>query len=130
MNEIETYKTLTIALRLEDNKNSFSRDINIEFIPDEIILKNMNWCNAQATNEIPYKLITNLIDGDGVIGTLPKITVTTSFHDSYNIPFRNSRPINGTYLFEIKDYTNAPISVSTENRFLSFTLVFIKWKKK
>jgi hypothetical protein len=124
MNDIETYKTITLKHTIAANSSSFTKEINCEFIPDEIILKNCSlWSSAAYDKAIAIS--TDLIFDTDLL-TIPK---TSSFHESYNVPFRNHRPINGTYTFTIKDFDNVLISkVSTT--YIAFTLVFIKWKPK
>ena len=50
MNDIETYKTITISKEIPSTVTSFTKDINIEFIPDEIVLKYVCRYHGTSTN--------------------------------------------------------------------------------
>lgn len=125
MQDIDTYKTITLKQVIGANTSSFAKDINVEFVPDEIVLKNITfWTSTAYTDAI--QLTSDLILGDRVLLTMPK---TTSYHESYNVPFRTlNRPVNGNYKFEIKNFSDALVSKASTSS-LAFTLVFIKWKK-
>jgi hypothetical protein len=128
MNEIETYKTFTLKGNLYQTTD-FCYDINIEFVPDEIVLKYLTaYDEDTATKESILTIMTDLIDGH-IIASIPK---ATAFHESYNIPFNNNkRPIQGCYNFSFRaiDGSN-PVNSATFDMDIAMTLVFIKWKKK
>ena len=124
MNEIETYKTITVTKVIPINTATFTADINIDFIPDEIVLKNVSFFTGTSYDR-SFMLTSSLIGDDQILATLPK---SSSFHESYNIPFKNSgRPIQGNYTFEIREFTKE-LFIKASVSYLSFTLVFIKWK--
>ena len=129
MNDIETYKTVTISYQFEENENRFNQNIFIEFQVDEIVLKyvSMDISGGFGVNQM-FKITSELVPGDGILAVVPNVDI---FHESFNIPFRNhTKNINGTYSFYIKDINNANVPLGRTGLVqLSFTLLFIKWKK-
>lgn len=126
MNTIEQYKTITLMTTIDTDESGFTKNIYVEFIPDEIVLKYVSYAmSAESANVGCFQLSSNLITNDMVVFTAP---YALNFHESYNIPFPNyKRTINGTYLFELKTMEGNLIELDVDLN-LAFTLVFIKWK--
>lgn len=124
--EIETFKTILIKNIFGNNQSSFRRNINIEFIPDEIVLKHvaMSDDNANA-EEGNYLIKSNIIDQYELIS----IPANSMFCESVDIPFKNSKPITGDFEFTISKINgNAPTQIATMNLSISLTLLLIKFK--
>eukprot|EP00732_Lithocolla_globosa_P008192 Lithocolla_globosa_v1_NODE_11378_length_513_cov_172.679039.p1 type:complete len:139 gc:universal NODE_11378_length_513_cov_172.679039:442-26(-) len=132
---IDQFKTLTLFKNIQDLSNqdaTFSKEIYCEFIPDEIILKYIsvydNSVGDADSKDKMFILKTSLIsDNTGILATYPQ---ATAYHESYHLPFKNNRPINGTYNFTITDITgDNPAGGANYDVFISFTLMFVKYKK-
>eukprot|EP00732_Lithocolla_globosa_P007583 Lithocolla_globosa_v1_NODE_9851_length_661_cov_1215.622112.p1 type:complete len:135 gc:universal NODE_9851_length_661_cov_1215.622112:557-153(-) len=129
---IENFRTETFYDQLSGT-NSFEVDINCQFIPDEIILKNISaydndGTTADAAKDKMFLLKSSLITDNGSI--LASFPYATAYHESYHVPFKNVRPIGGTYTFTITDIEgNPPAGGGDYDTFLSVTLLFIKYRK-
>eukprot|EP00732_Lithocolla_globosa_P008231 Lithocolla_globosa_v1_NODE_11475_length_505_cov_8.326667.p1 type:complete len:151 gc:universal NODE_11475_length_505_cov_8.326667:25-477(+) len=138
-------KTLTANFVTADG-NTIDTLINLEFIPDEIILKCISVYDADNVDILGepgeggagttpivdktkmYHLRTNLIsDNSGVLASFP---LCKSYHESYHIPFKNTQPINGTYNFTVIDAQGGglPVGGNNFNMHISITLMFVKYK--
>ena len=113
-----------------NNVTSFTKEIYIEFIPDEIILKFISITDDNANAQSGCYLIkTNLVESSNLI-TFP---AAAGYAESVDIPFRNSKPINSTYLFDIfKVDGTKPTGngLTGMNLSLSLTFLFIKFKSQ
>ena len=132
---IDQFKTLTFSAQIEDLTNqdaTFSKEINCEFIPDEIILKYVSvYDNSTGDADSKDKMFilksSLLSDNTGILATYPQ---ATAYHESYHLPFKNMRPVNGTYNFLITDiFGNKPAGGANYDVFISFTMMFVKYKK-
>ena len=129
MNDIETYKTITLSHIIGtdvDTSPDFSLYIDVPFTPDEVVLKYVSLCTATAYTE-PIAIKTTLLGDDQILAVIPKATV---FHESFNTPFRCNKPINTLYDFKIRTILGGRLGTLVTAGYLSFTLVFIKWKEK
>jgi hypothetical protein len=140
MSEIEIYKNvvinlifnhiLTIDPRNQINSTSCYAYINIPFIPDEVVLKNLSVHDgdtAAVSSEPMYLIKTDLIN-DNYIIHFPK---TAAMHEIENIPFPLKKPISGLYKFSVVDIINTvPGNEATFEMFCTLTLIFIKYKNK
>eukprot|EP00732_Lithocolla_globosa_P007934 Lithocolla_globosa_v1_NODE_10670_length_578_cov_2468.967495.p1 type:complete len:139 gc:universal NODE_10670_length_578_cov_2468.967495:85-501(+) len=132
---IKNFKTLTFSAQindLTDQDATFSKQINLEFIPDEIILKNVSLYNYDINTTAQYYskmflLKSSLLSDNG--GVLASIPHSTAYHEQYHISFKNNSPINGTYSFTLTDIFGAkPGGGANYNTFISLTLMFVKYK--
>eukprot|EP00732_Lithocolla_globosa_P006086 Lithocolla_globosa_v1_NODE_6795_length_1032_cov_294.655419.p2 type:complete len:137 gc:universal NODE_6795_length_1032_cov_294.655419:586-176(-) len=114
--------------------NTFTENIYLDFIPDEIILKNISYYDDDGTTAVAAKtklfiLKSTLVsDNGGAICTFP---LATAYHEQYHIPFRNVRPIGGTYTFTVSDIDgSAPGGGNDFDMYLGVTLTFLQYEKK
>lgn len=99
-----------------------NKTINIEFLPDEIHLKQLTYCNDFTENNISI-IRTNLItQNDSRLGSF--FDGSTSFT---NATFDNNNPINGQYNFYL--LTAAGAADTTRNGGLSMTIEYVKYKE-
>lgn len=126
--EVETYKTVFINNKFEANQKSFTKNINVEFLPDEIIVKYLSLNDDNVNIEYGmYTLKTNLVREDILICFPPASSFTTSL----DIPFKNYDRINGTYSFTLNKIDNSEIDeMATMNLSLSLVLMFVKFKSE
>eukprot|EP00732_Lithocolla_globosa_P003954 Lithocolla_globosa_v1_NODE_3407_length_1681_cov_654.876999.p3 type:complete len:136 gc:universal NODE_3407_length_1681_cov_654.876999:782-1189(+) len=113
--------------------NTFSENIYLDFIPDEIILKNISYYDDDGTTAVAAKtklfvLKSTLVsDNSGNIATFP---LASAYHEQYHIPFRNVRPIGGTYTFTLTDVDGAaPGGGGNFDLFIGITLTFVQYAK-
>ena len=127
-NEIEIYKTITVSGNIGNNANTFSAYINVEFIPDEIILKYVaKYDDDQAASDLLDIISSDLIDNQ-VIFSYPS---SMALYEMCNTPFRNQKPIQGLYTFTITQIDGSlPSNFASFNSFYSFTFLFVKYKHK
>jgi len=126
--EVETYKTVFINNKFENDENTFSKNINVEFIPDEIVVKYIcvNDDNTNTETGI-YTLKTNLIREEDLI-TFPAFH---NFSQQVDIPFKNYDRINGTYSFKLGKLDETAIAeLDTMDLSLSLVLLFVKFKSE
>jgi len=113
------------------NNASFSRDINIEFIPDEVVLKNVSINNIGYENSDHMLFLrSNLIPGSPILFSFPNLSM---YNEALDIPFRLKSPVNGTYNFNFVTILGKPPSQALIPYFsieIAFTLLFIKFKSK
>lgn len=130
---IENFRTLTISNRYQiGDGNQLDQPINIEFVVDEIVLKSVSVYDTDTTDPAGrsklFSIKCNLInENDGIICVFP--LPDQAFHESYHVPFKNSRPINGTYTFSLVDIIEKTEPISPYDIYISFTLLFIKYRK-
>ena len=136
MPEVELFKTVSVNLffNIEEtspyqiNSTSCYADINIQFIPDEVIIKNIsvrdNDINAAGAQ--PIYLITSDLLNDPVMFHFP---LAQTFHEMLNIPFLLKKQISGKYVFRILSMNMIePENKATFNMFCAITLLFVKYK--
>lgn len=128
---IDTFETKTFYKNLTDkNDTKWFENIFYDWQPDEIILKNISVYDSdpaeagEKTKMIFLK--TNLLDYDQVLATYP---LCVAYHETYHVPFKNTKKINGTYYFKLEDINGANLVTSgTYNTTISITLMFVKYK--
>eukprot|EP00732_Lithocolla_globosa_P001458 Lithocolla_globosa_v1_NODE_732_length_3370_cov_317.275935.p3 type:complete len:129 gc:universal NODE_732_length_3370_cov_317.275935:438-52(-) len=124
--DIETYTTEVIDAGIPADQSSFTRDIYLDFQPDDIILKAITTPSIDGSvpsNLNMFFIRSNLIDN----GTLASIPVTDKYHETYNNVYKNNKQINGTYSFNLYDVDDDPFSY--DDLFtVAITLTFVKWK--
>ena len=125
-NEIDIYKTVTVSGHMGNNTNSFTSNINIEFIPDEIILKYVaKYDNDNAAGDLLNVIYTDLIDNN-IIFSYPN---STALYEMCNTPFRNFKQIQGLYTFKVTQINGAlPANYAAFDTTISMTLLFVKYK--
>lgn len=140
---IENFRTMTISTFIEEldtKPNYFDRDINIEFVPDEIVLKTVSVYDSDTTTAVADKtklfaIKSNLIyENANILFTFP--LAENAFHEAYHVPFRNINNINGTYRFTLisadidkNPKGEVPLGGANFKMYISFTLLFIKYRK-
>eukprot|EP00732_Lithocolla_globosa_P008078 Lithocolla_globosa_v1_NODE_11069_length_538_cov_120.681159.p1 type:complete len:136 gc:universal NODE_11069_length_538_cov_120.681159:511-104(-) len=129
---IDHYVTETYYALL-DTSNYWNENIYIDFQPDEIILKNISIYDADTTTTEANKtkmflLKSNLVsDKNGVIATFP---LAQAYHESYQLGFKNTRPIGGTYEFRVTAFDNTvPAGGGNFGMYVGVTLMYVKYKK-
>jgi len=116
-------------------KRSFTENIHLEFIPDEIILKHVSVNDQDGANSSKINIISSDLVEGGQLFTIPGSSDETNnviFCESVDIPFRNkNRPINGVYNFSVLNhFRKYHHNITTFNYFLSLTFLFVKFKSK
>jgi len=129
--EIENFKTEMINIHFV-SKNIEHYKINVEFAPDEIVLKYISiFDNDGANTRNMYIIKSNLVEGGNLI-SLPGPTdgTNTNYTESVDIPFNNrGRPISGTYEFSITEMDGTiPTNKDTIDYMMCLTFIFIKFK--
>eukprot|EP00732_Lithocolla_globosa_P007371 Lithocolla_globosa_v1_NODE_9316_length_720_cov_32.314286.p1 type:complete len:146 gc:universal NODE_9316_length_720_cov_32.314286:593-156(-) len=129
---IETFTTETFYEQLSGT-NTWTENIYIDHHVDEIILKNISVYDADTTTTDANKtklfiLKSNLVsDRAGIIATFP---LASAYHENYHIPFKNNRPIGGTYEFRVTAIDGStPVGGVNFDMYVGITLQFIKYKK-
>jgi len=125
---VETHKTVFLNNKFDNNQKSFEKNINVEFIPDEIIVKYITVKNDNIVAEKGvYMLKTNLVR-DEILISFP---CRTTFTSSVDIPFKNYDRINGTYSFTLNkiDYSGIA-NLANMDLSLSLVLMFVKYKSE
>jgi len=123
MPQIESYKTVVISGHYGNNVIP----INIEFEPDEVIVKTLSAFNGDTGNPNSGMLLlrTDLCK-DSILAHIPLNEVT---YQVINTPFLLRKPVNDVYFFSLTDITGAlPEDIATFDFQLALTLQFIKYK--
>jgi len=126
MTEIVNYKTITVTGYMGNNENSFTSDINLDFQPDEVVVKLIIFDNAiNVITDRIYIIKTDLIDNN----ILAPLEAATGFIQPINIPYKINKSINGQYTFSIWNYDGSePDDIADFEVALGITLTFIKYK--
>ena len=120
---IEQYQTQTISTILAIDAHTFTSDIYLNFQPDQIILKSIHTADASTIGDTLSILESTIVDGRTMCA------ISAAFRDViYNIPFKNTRMLNGTHTFSLK---NANGDAITHNRAIpiSITMIYIKYRE-
>lgn len=123
---IEVRKNILIARELDDS-STFTATINIDFIPDEVIIKNIIFTleDPDAAQNWNTSIYTDLVsDYIGSFSDAPSGNSVTP-----NLVFTLRRPINRLYNFSIQA-VNAGGTMILYNRSgdLTLHLEFVKYK--
>ena len=121
MPEVEVRKVVLIN-NAGINVPVFTQNINIDFIPDEMIVREVGYAFAGATNLIEY-VWSNIVD-DNIIALIGD---SKTAHCP-NTTFTVKKEIKGSYLFQIRDFANEIPGASPGN--LLIVLEFVKYKQK
>ena len=121
--EAKTYTSQLFAEILDAGTSSFEVDIHCPFTPTEIKISNLasdsfppTTTPATPKDDNVYVLSSDLIQSlDGKIGAFSS-TLSIMTEPAY---FQNSRPVSGTYKFNLDDGLG-------ELTILTFTMTFIK----
>eukprot|EP00732_Lithocolla_globosa_P006860 Lithocolla_globosa_v1_NODE_8280_length_839_cov_26.331633.p1 type:complete len:141 gc:universal NODE_8280_length_839_cov_26.331633:227-649(+) len=127
---IENFHTETYSKYLF-NVASWNENIYIDFIPDEIILKNITVYDDttdHANNTKLFLVKSSLNNRKGTMASFPQIQ---AFHENYHTPYKNNNQINGSYEFKITDINgNAPSPDAVNFKIhIAITIVFAKYRK-
>ena len=123
--DVLNFETTVISSTLAINQTVFSEYINLEFIPDQVVLKTLSVLNASTQQPENYMLRSSLID-DKILLSVPDAGIV---QETYNNPYKCQKPINSTFNFRLVKIDNTPF---THDGLLhiSITLLFIKWNVK
>jgi hypothetical protein len=129
--DIEYIKTVTIAgqfLYTNTIITSFTANIDVEFVPDEIILRRTVLYNlSQGTGDTCCFVKSSLIDNH----VLYSYVDVAAASDYTNTHFRNFKPIQGLYTFDVSTFSGNTISnINAINVTVAFTFEFIKYHPK
>lgn len=109
--------------------SSISLRVDVEFVPDEVILKYVSTVDTNSINNRHskfYKLSTSIVNGD----TLFTFPAGVAFHENYNIPFTLNKTIKNMHTFHFKDiYDNGVTDDKPFNIQLSFCLLFVRYRR-
>lgn len=144
MPQVENFKTVTLYGSLTSG-SSFNKSIYLEFQPDEVVVK--SFCFSMSIDSpilISSDLINNEIllvipdnysetstTGTGTLGvsnlSYDSIgeTYTPCFSFNVNTPHKITKPVQGQYTFNCKNYDNTD---STLSGVYTITITFVKYK--
>ena len=109
--KVKNERTLIICgqfLNTNQIPDQFTANINIEFQPDEIILKHVAFSDLDTANADPICLVrTDLIDNHFLFA-LPNVVDASDYCDTH---FRNTKPINSTYTFKLTNFLGQVIKI-------------------
>jgi hypothetical protein len=100
----------------------FTQNINVDFIPDEMIVREVGYA-FDGTQGLMQYVWSNIVD-DNVIALIGD---TRTAHCP-NTTFTVKKEIKGSYLFQIREYNNNIIAALPGN--LLIVLEFVKYKQK
>lgn len=138
-------KTVVVAGSMPNNTPELSKFINVEFQPDEVIIKRISrWDNDEDNADTVVLLNTDLVYPNTIYtyaaesnasldDASPAITTyynRQGTNDNVESVFKINGSVNSTYRFWFTRYDNAPVSnlASFDTR-IAITLVFIEYKK-
>lgn len=116
----------TIIIRGSGMAATFRQDINIQFVPDEVILRGICYYdNTNAANSDIYTIKSSLINNEE-IATFGRQENNTTFQ-KMNSSFILRRPVQGSYYFTVIDFVNDEIEGITFT--MTLALEFIQYEK-
>ena len=121
MPEVEVRKVVLINNR-GVNIKAFTQNINIDFIPDEMIVREVGYALSGNQSNIFY-VWSDIVD-DNIIALIGD---SKTAH-SPNTTFTVKKGIKGSYLFQIRDWDDEIPQVAPGN--LMIVLEFVKYKQK
>lgn len=127
MNKSESnYKTVAITATCGNNVTSFSSFINLEFVPDEIILKYVCRTDADTANSDPLTLLRSNIIGNNIMYAFPDVA---NYDNTPLLRFKTiGQPIPNTANFEFVTISGGtPSNKSTYDTKIVMMLEFIKY---
>jgi len=98
------------------NGPTFTKDISLEFVPDELIIEQVVYCNDKTETGL------GILDSDLNNGTMCIFMDGSS--QILNCSYPLGRPINGTYTFSAKEI-HGGVSLSANGQ-IGLILQFIK----
>ena len=133
--EIESYKIITVYGYCGNNVNSFTFPIEIEFVPNEVVLKYFNLYDYDSEHAGGlYFINTDLIYNKPLVS----YPGCTAMNELFNTPFILNTPVNRIYTFTINslyvanvaniNILSTPSNIATFSTEVSFVLMFIKYK--
>ena len=132
-NKIELYKTVTIPLIIDNanggtNISTLQQYINVEFQPDEVLLKTVSIFDGSAQIDIMTYIKSDLIDNNILYAFMSADTI----NQYCGVPFRlSNKNINGYYNFTFTSYLGSTSEFCDQYNFVVvLVLVFIKYQKK
>jgi len=144
INKIKNTKTVTLSgsfVYTNTDPIRFSTDINVEFKPNMIILRNFSVYDSTLTaptnlNDNVMQIKTNLINNNTLISfPLPNnFSSATSYgflSITPNIQFRNFENINSRYDFTLYNYMGTGLNSDTIDElslYMTFTLEFVEYE--
>lgn len=119
---VEQFQAITFSHILGIDEYTFNKDLYLMFNPDQIILKSISTADGSTAGDILSVLESTIVE--------PQImcSFSAAFRDIiFDIPFKNTKMINGTHSFTLRNCVGLPI---THNRAIpiSITFIFIKYK--
>lgn len=139
--EIENFKTVIVKGVMVNNAPFFNSNVNVEFIPDEVVIKRISIQDADADNaDGMFFINTDMVFPNIIHSYAPMYSYNnegTPILVNYycdncqpNTRFKITQPMNSLFKFWITDINNAPPKNSaTFSMGLALTLEFIQYKK-
>jgi len=132
---IDNLKTITVVgqflytnpsmLQPSWTPTSFTSNIFVDFIPDEIILKQTTFSDENQTITDPMiQIKSDLIDNQ-ILTIVPYVTANSVY---CNIRFKNFKSIQGLYTFNLFGALGGALMSTEQNIYVSFTFEFVKYK--
>jgi len=132
---IDNLKTITVVgqflytnpsmLQPSWTPTSFTSNIFVDFIPDEIILKQTTFSDENQTITDPMiQIKSDLIDNQ-ILTIIPYVTANSEY---CNIRFKNFKSIQGLYTFNLFGALGGALMSTQQNIYVSFTFEFVKYK--
>jgi hypothetical protein len=133
MPRIENIKTIAVGGSLDSGNAtlSFSRNLFVDFIPDEIILRKITVVLDSTTTQEAYKLTSSLLPNCDIVTFLPDGGANDSLiNEIEDIHFSNSSqiPVRGNYMFYINTVSGS--SVNTIVGEVTLLFEFVKYASR
>jgi hypothetical protein len=138
MSNMENFKTVNVILTFSKtlginpnqiNSTTCSAYIDLNFIPDVVILKNISVYNddeVSAQVEPIYIITSDLLNDPTIMIHFPD---STYYHGIQNIPFSLKKQISGKYIFRVLNMQmSTPITSANFSMSCAMTLLFVKYK--
>jgi hypothetical protein len=121
-----TYKNIVVKKYLGPGITSFSQDIHVPFLVDEIVLTYINSYDSDGVGHSSKLLFmhSDLIDNN-ILFSIPRYHGAHSQTINTPIKLDYKRNIQGTYTFTFRNIVNAlPSNHATFDLYLTFNILF------
>lgn len=121
----ENYTTMTFSKVLSANTWSWTQDVYLSFIPDQVILKCVN-INNKSTTGPDIMLFQSTLTRPEVMTSV--LTTQTYAQVTDHVFKNNDQTINGTHTFTLRTIDGST-ALHDDNLLISCSFIFIKYKK-
>lgn len=120
MADIEQRKNVNFGHYDAGGFSSFTQYINVSFVPDDMVVRGITWYTNGTSQAV--RVLTSDLVTEGILGSFNE----SSQQSNAVTYFKMNKPVQGTYTFNISDYTG--ISKQTLYGPINISLEFIKYK--